>query len=76
MTTYNFTRAAGQCFFEAAEIIARLHDPDAAKGPLADAVLETLGSTPQCAEIVTLLLQAMYAQRAIDLRLQGEDDVP
>jgi hypothetical protein len=76
VATYNFTRAAGQCLFEAAEIIGRLHDPDAAKGPLTDAALEALGSTPLCGKVVDLLLQAMYAQRATDLRLADEDDVP
>jgi hypothetical protein len=76
MSFINFTRARGQPLLEAAEIIARLHDPDAAKGPLADATLEALGSTPLCGKVVDLLLQAMYAQRAIDLRLAGEDDVP
>ena len=76
MSYINFTRAAGQPLLDAAEIIARLHDPDAAKGPLTDAVLEALGSTPLCGKVVDLLLQSMYAQRAIDLRLAGEDDVP
>jgi hypothetical protein len=76
VTIYNFTPAAGKCFFEAAEIIARLHDPAAAEGPLGHAVREALGLTPLSGEVVTLLLQAMYAQRAVDLRLAGEDDVP
>jgi hypothetical protein len=76
MAHINFTRSRGQPLLEAAEIIARLHDPDAAAALAGDAVREALGVTPLSGEVVTLLLQAMYAQRAVDLRLAGEDDVP
>jgi hypothetical protein len=52
---------------EAAQTIALLHNPDAARSSIADAALETFGCTDLHGEIINFALEAMYAQRAADV---------
>lgn len=57
------TRSVTGHLCEAAIILDRHCDPEAARISLVDAVLEALGDNPQLPEIVDLLLRAMRLQR-------------
>jgi hypothetical protein len=64
MNTPQHIRAATSHLCDAAHIIERRHDLEAARTPLIDAVLETLGNDARLREIVDLVLRAMDLQRA------------
>jgi hypothetical protein len=66
MTTYltsKITPAATGYLCDAAIALDIHHNPDAARTPLTDAVLETLGNDARLGTIVNLLLAAMHIQR-------------
>jgi hypothetical protein len=63
MSTPQSTRSVTGHLCDAAIVLDRHRNPEVARTPLIDAVLETLGDNPQLPTIVDLLLLAMCLQR-------------